>query len=73
MFSQAFAGVYGDKVHWFAGVADGVVHITLHDNDRDNVVYDFRNQVDDNVINEMCEDYIKRYIDVPQLTSGENE
>lgn len=76
MFSEAYAGVYKEKVHWFAGVAEDMVHVTLHKADREDVFYDFMTEVN-GVINfqeqldEMCEIYFKRFITILQITSGD--
>ena len=79
MFSEAHAGVYKDKVHWFIGVENWLVHVTLHDNDNDNIFYDFL-LIDeetpvftDEMLETMCELYIMRFIDgdgTPLLTEG---
>lgn len=72
MFSEAYAGIYKDKVHWFMGAADGVVHVTLHDGENERIFYDFTEPpMTDEILEEMCEAYMTRYIIIPQLKSGD--
>jgi len=68
MFKEALEGTYRDKVKWFAGVADNVVHVTLHDMQGENIQYDFmihirgREQFETQ-LGKMCEHYIGRFVD----------
>tara|TARA_S200002703_G_C3802764_1_gene248230 strand:- start:517 stop:732 length:216 start_codon:yes stop_codon:yes gene_type:complete len=68
MFKEALQGEYRDKVKWFAGVADNVVHVTLHDMQGENIFYDHmihirgREQFEIE-LSRMCEHYISRFVD----------
>ena len=69
MFNEAFQGTYKNKVKWFAGVADNVVHVTLSDMDGGTVFYDYMLHVHGREqfeieLSKMCEHYISRFIDV---------
>jgi|APSaa5957512493_1039668.scaffolds.fasta_scaffold372920_1 hypothetical protein len=72
MFSEAYSGTYAEQVVWFAGVADGMVHVTLYDTNKDNIFYDYMTTVsgqDDfnKQLDVMCKEYIKRFIHVPLI------
>ena len=68
MFKEALEGTYRDKVKWFAGVADNVVHVTLRDMDDEHIFYDHmihirgREQFEIE-LGRMCEHYIGRFVD----------
>jgi len=69
MFKEVLQGTYRDKVKWFAGVADDVVHVTLNDMNNENIFYDHmihihgREQFEAE-LGKMCEHYISRFVDV---------
>jgi len=68
MFNQVLQGTYKDKVKWFAGVADDIVHVTLHDMNNDNIFYDHMIHVRgqeqfETELGRMCEHYIGRFLD----------
>lgn len=71
MFKEVLQGTYRDKVKWFAGVADDVVHVTLHDMNNENIFYDHmihirgREQFEAE-LGKMCEHYIGRFVDAEE-------
>jgi hypothetical protein len=72
MFQQSFSGTYKDIVKWFAGVAENIVHVTLHTMDNDHIFYDFMTNVNGDEdfkhqLENMCESYISRFINIPQI------
>ncbi len=69
MFSEAFQGTYRDKVKWFAGVADNVVHVTLSDMNNENIFYDHMIHIRGKEqfeleLGKLCEYYINKFLDV---------
>ena len=73
MFKEAYEGTYRDKVKWFAGVADNVVHVTLHDLNNENVFYDHMIHVQGKPafeveLTRICEYYIETILDIKPIT-----
>ena len=78
MFSQVVSGKYKDDVHFFAGTADGVVHVTITDENGNNTFYDFMKNVSsqqefEEQIKIMCEDYLQRFINGRRISKGQED
>jgi hypothetical protein len=78
MFEQTVSGVYKESVHFFAGTAEGLVHVTFHDGNRNNLFYDFMTDITSHEqfneqLNIMCEDYLKRFINGKRISEGQED
>ena len=76
MFNETKEGIYKEQVRFFAGVADGVVHVTLTDMNHDNIFYDWMENIRgaemfESALSVMCEKYVIKYVNQICETSNE--
>jgi adenylosuccinate synthase len=76
MFNETKEGIYKEQVRFFAGVADGVVHVTLTDMNHDNIFYDWMENIRgaemfESALSVMCEKY-EEYDWVVRYQGGSN-
>jgi hypothetical protein len=74
MFKQRYEGTYKERVKWFAGfdAENPMVHVTLTDNNKENIFYDHMIHITtqaqfESELSKLCDHYVKTIL---EPTSG---